>query len=546
MASGRIIVLGDHMGNVTRVTMSRHVTTAALLLAGAAVWAADERVGSGQAGAPAVAVVEGRVVDAATGQGLPNMPLRVTCTPAVGTPTSNGIETGPDGRFQDRVAPGRCAVFVFPSRDAGYITPLLEMGRSYDLGAGETASVLIRLWKAGAIDGRVLDESREPIAGTPVNVWRRRPLAGIVQWVPEGATARTDGLGVFRIPRVRSGSYRLTAPEVQLADPDRAIALAPGESIAGVEIRGRRLAAFRVSGRVTTPTGLPRDLTVHLDQADSPAAWPITVAATRANAEGEFVFAQVPQGAYRVRVDTSPRIPSRAPAVILSGTTSIVVDRDTENVSLSVRTGPEVRGKVTFDTSTRPTSPSVLIAFDPADGRPGTQMARADAGEFMARLLPDRYVVRGAGIPAGHRIKSVTLSGRDVTDTPLDLSEGPIDIVVTLTDRLTEINGVVRDGQGQVDGEATVLVFPADGRLWTGAGPIPRRVQLTKTSQRGNFSVIGLPPGEYFIAAVLSSELSDSEYDSDQLRRLAPIAARVILRDGDRLAQDLRRVTIPR
>jgi hypothetical protein len=173
-------------------------------------------------------------------------------------------------------------------------------------------------------------------------------------------------------------------------------------------------------------------------------------------------------------------------------------------------------------------------------------MARVDVGEFMTRLLPDRYVVRWTGIPAGHRVKSVTISGRDVTDTPLDLSEGAIDIVVTLTDRLTEINGVVRDGRGQVDGEATVLVFTADERLWTSAGPIPRRVQLTKTSQRGNFSVIGLPPGEYFIAAVLSSELSDSEYDSDQLRRLAPIAARVILRDGDRLAQDLRRVTIPR
>jgi hypothetical protein len=109
---------------------------------------------------------------------------------------------------------------------------------------------------------------------------------------------------------------------------------------------------------------------VRLDQADSPAAYPITVAVTRANAEGEFVVAQVPQGAYRVRVDTSPRNPSSAPAMILSGTTSIVVDRDTENVSLSVRPVLRFAGKSSStgaaDQRVHPFSSRSIL---PTDGR---------------------------------------------------------------------------------------------------------------------------------------------------------------------------------
>jgi hypothetical protein len=69
--------------------MSRLLTMAALLLAGVAIWAADERVGSGQAGPPTVAVVEGRVVDAATGQGLPR--------PANPSPAWRSVDDGCQG-----------------------------------------------------------------------------------------------------------------------------------------------------------------------------------------------------------------------------------------------------------------------------------------------------------------------------------------------------------------------------------------------------------------------------------------------------------------
>ena len=61
-------------------------------------------------------------------------------------------------------------------------------------------------------------------------------------------------------------------------------------------------------------------------------------------------------------------------------------------------------------------------------------------------------MIRVGGVPTGWALKSITLNGQDITDTGYDFKSGSnvTGIVVTLTDRLTDLSGSVRDARGLV------------------------------------------------------------------------------------------------
>ena len=132
----------------------------------------------------------------------------------------------------------------------------------------------------------------------------------------------------------------------------------------------------------------------------------------------------------------------------------------------------------------------------PADGK-FLPNIRALDGYLITPLVPGRYRIRTTGIPSGYRIKSVTIGGRDVTEDGFDLGDAPINnIIVTLTKQFTELKGMVKDAQDRPDGEAAVLAFPTNRQLWTTTGQIPAFIGNAHVSQKGNYSVKGLPAGE--------------------------------------------------
>jgi hypothetical protein len=185
----------------------------------------------------------------------------------------------------------------------------------------------------------------------------------------------------------------------------------------------------------------------------------------------------------------------------------------------------------------------VLLAIDPASGR-FQPLMRTDSGRLITRgLFPERYRIRHTGIPSGYRVKSVTVAGRDVTEEGFDLAAGPIaDMIITLTKRLTEVTGVVRDAQNLPDGEASVLAFPTNRRLWTATGQLPAFIDLVQVSQKGNYTLKGLPPGEYFVVAApsIAMPVTTSTLDAETLGRLAPAAERIRLSEGQALTLSLR------
>jgi hypothetical protein len=312
--------------------------------------------------------------------------------------------------------------------------------------------------------------------------------------------------------------------------------------VAPVVIRGARLETFRVSGRVEAPAGKSRHFVLlYLDRSDSLLATPLSIAETSSDDSGNFTFPEVPAGAYRIRIDTTLLLPLGGarlpPAEVFSAMTPVVVNGDVTGVVVTARAGAELRAEVRLDDQPLSPSQNVLLSVDPADGKILRPMRALD-GYLITPLLPGRYRIRTTGVPSGYRIKSVTIGGRDVTDEGFEFSDTPIaDMIVTLTKQFTELKGVVRDAQDRPDSEAAVLAFPTNRQLWTETGSLPSFIANAHVSQKGNYSLKGLPAGEYFVVATFSDPMLTT--DAETLERLAPFAERVRLADGQTLTLNL-------
>jgi hypothetical protein len=75
------------------------------------------------------------------------------------------------------------------------------------------------------------------------------------------------------------------------------------------------------------------------------------------------------------------------------------------------------------------------------------------------------------------------------------------------------------------------VVFPADSLAWKAIGVVARRGRVERVNKSGAFSISGLPPGDYFVAAV-SGWTPGERLDPLLLANLMKDARRVTLDDG--------------
>src|SRR6185436_7004502 len=161
----------------------------------------------------------------------------------------------------------------------------------------------------------------------------------------------------------------------------------------------------------------------------------------------------------------------------------------------------------------------------------------ADDGTFQLRGLAGLQLIRVGNVPAGWAVKSITLDGQDITDTAYDFKPGRDvnGITVTLTDRLTNLSGTVRDARSEVVKDYVLVVFAQDPKLWGGQS---RFVRTARPNQDGLFSLKGLPAGQYYAAAVESLE-SGTQNDPAVLERLKARAKVFSLNEAQSLTLDL-------
>ena len=235
----------------------------------------------------------------------------------------------------------------------------------------------------------------------------------------------------------------------------------------------------------------------------------------------------------------------------------IVVDgRDLTGLRLSVQPGMTVSGKVVFDalaTTAPPDVTKVRVALggsaEPAHplaqmmfamlGGSGATVA-ADGTFIVKGLIPDRYraTTTTLGAPGAWILKSAVLDGVDIADVPVHVRAGQdlAGLVVTITNRVSELSGTVIDRAGRPTGGFPIVVFAAQRVYWTAGS---RRVQQARPSSDGWFKVSGLPAGEYYVAAVTELEPADLA-DPAFLEQLAAAAFKIILADGEKKQQDVK------
>lgn len=198
----------------------------------------------------------------------------------------------------------------------------------------------------------------------------------------------------------------------------------------------------------------------------------------------------------------------------------------TPDLTIALRSGARISGRVVFaGTSPQPapedleTIPVVIRRADGGSWGSGTLPAsppqpriETDSRFRSIGLPPGEYVLNvypasrssGAERLRAWRASSITVGGRETIGGSIALGTSDItDVVVTMTDKVTELAGTVGSDAGTPAMNARVIVFPRDpaGRNQYLASPAPQRVLLAVPDRLGNFRTAVLP-GEYLVAAV--------------------------------------------
>jgi hypothetical protein len=170
----------------------------------------------------------------------------------------------------------------------------------------------------------------------------------------------------------------------------------------------------------------------------------------------------------------------------------------------------------------------------------GTVNVNPDGTFTLTGASPGSYrlSVTLPGSSLGWALRSAFVNGSDSLDIPFVVTPGRSidDAVVIFTDRPTDLSGTLQTPAGTPTADYFIVVFATDKALWS---PSSRRNVSARPASSGKYSVRNLPPGEYFIVAVTDVEQGDW-WDPSFLERLAPVATRFTVSEGERKTLDLK------
>jgi len=521
---------------------------------------------------PATGKIRGRVLAADT-----NAPLRraqVTLLSGqlgvrrMTTTDGNGryefTEVG-EGRYNVSAAKGGYVMLQYGQRRA------FEPGSQVAVADGQDLTqVDFTLPRGSVIAGRITDEFGEPIAGAQIQVQRYQYTpGGQRRLVFAGGTGfvQTDDRGEFRAYGLMPGGYIVSgvvrqpmpqgnvntndstegyAPTFYPGTPNPAeaevltLGLAQEMSIQ-LTLQAARMA--RITGTVTDSNGRPvRDGRVMVRSASGDGMM-FNATGGAINAEGMFALSNVPPGDHFIEVVTQGRGPSDAAPEAASVQVQVSSD-DINGLRLTTAPAASISGAVEFEgesprngvlgglrvttQSAETQRPMMFLGFDER-GRVG------DDGKFELRGT-GKVFFRAINL-GPWMLKRVTLEGEDITDVPLDLTgAGNVEgLRVVLTDRLTDVSGIVKDGRAQALKEFVVVVQPADD---VPADALQRFLRAARPDQDGKFGLKGIPPAEYIVTAVEALEQGE-EWNPEYRARLREAGRRFSVKEGETLTLDL-------
>jgi hypothetical protein len=160
-----------------------------------------------------------------------------------------------------------------------------------------------------------------------------------------------------------------------------------------------------------------------------------------------------------------------------------------------------------------------------------------DDGSFQLSGTAGR-VFFNVNAPPSWTLKSVTLEGDDIIDTPLDLTgrQSISGLVIRLTDRLTQIAGQVTDAGGKGLRDYIVVVQPQEQKEPIVAA---RWIRTIRPDSNGRFQMRGLRPGRY-VATALETIEQGRQLSPEFQQELRRGAREFSVREGETVTLDLK------
>jgi carboxypeptidase family protein len=546
--------------------------------------------------------ITGRVLAADSGRAIKRARVMVTAAELPGGRGALTDDQGvydltelPAGRYTLTVSKSGFVALAYGQRRP------LQAGTPLQLLDGQQLKgVDFRLPRGSVVSGRIFDEEGEPMPGVMVRVMRYQYLQGDRRLTPAG-NGQTDDRGQYRVWGLMPGEYYVNAiarnfnfggrggpfafgggpggpggfggggragfgrvggpmPPPAAADDEESLSYAPtyypgvpsiveakpitvglSQEVLDINFNMQLVRAARIGGHVTNPDGTPTTSgNVNLMTDGTVARGQVGANfGGRIDWDGSFTIPNVPPGRYILRArGTDTETPQYASQpVSING-------QDVDDLTVILTPGGQLAGTVTMLPGSSPapeiTNIRITAPSTDQDSFGPQQNARVDKeGHFtIDGVAAGTHLIRPSGNTRGWVLKSVTIGGRDVTDTPITVRAGQTinDVAIVFTDKLSEISGTVTDTQGTPIPDFTVLAFSTDSSLWR---PLSRQIMTARPDQTGKYRVRGLPPGEYYLVTVDPTEQGEW-FEPAYLDEHRAGATRMTLGEGDVKTQDFK------
>ena len=535
------------------------------------------------------AAIRGRITDAA-GRPLSRVDVRVAS--ATG-PGASAAMTAADGRYEiSGLAAGTYTVIAtkpnYVRSSWGEQRPE-GPGQRFALADGERReSIDLRLTRAAAMTGRIVDEFGDPVTDAFVSAQRYQYVQGARRLMPSGRAGTTNDLGEFRVYGLTPGQYYLSATlrTVQMnssaMDPrDRSgyaptfypgagsvqdaqrLTVTPGQTISGMNwtllpIQTTKItgAAFDIDGRPLT-NGLVVLSPKLPGSGFGSMGGPLN--------DGRFTIFGVTPGEYVLRLSKGGTEDTTFVDVTVTGA-------DMTDLQVTLTKPSTIRGRVVFTPSVssagppKPTAVNVSAIREWAMGQPVTSQARIkDDGTFEISLVSGHVQLRtnpvlGSGSDQGPvpgsgpnapvtgaagpnaprpvwRLNRVIVTDVDVADSGIEVPpNGAIEnVIVEMTNHGADVTGRVTDAGGQVVRDCTIVIFAQDPAHWTVQ---TRFLSVSRPSRDDRFRA-RLLAGDYYAVAMSEVE-SNAWTDPDFLSAVREHAVAFSIADGETKTVDLR------
>ena len=458
----------------------------------------------------------------------------------------------------------------------------------------EHTGLVLRLQRGGVITGVITDATGQPLPDAQVGAFQYAFVNG-ERRLTTRQTGRSDDRGIYRIFGLRAGQYIVSASASRTsfgatsdlllpsdADMDRAlkepatgtqsmsvgrtagyvtmyhpsvtsaaqashVQVVAGEERGGIDIQMLLVPSGRVEGMITFAEGeLPRNIQVSMTTVGDEGLRGLEgFRMGRSDADGRFQFGGLPPADYLLAARAT--LPGGGPNAVLWATANVTVTGDAViPTPLELRRGFKVAGRIQFDGAKPPTDlHGWRVGLGPVQGRNEVSL-----GVNAAEVHPDgTFTIEG--VPSGRfrvqtmmpspmvdrwQPRSVTADGRNFLDDPIEVYGDMHGLTVVYTDRVANVSGTLQDVSGVAPSEYYVILFAADRALWVPQSP---RIQAVRVGTDSRYTFKRVPPGTYFVAAILDVEQGEW-FDPSFLHRLSPIAISIAVAEGEQRVQDLR------